>query len=387
MKNKIAVIAFTIILLSLFTSCNKNNSQASAPVAGTAQSSEATTVQTQAEVESTVLQTAVSGNYAKILNGDFSDFAGIWVNGRSEIIRIRQDGTLGDRQEAGSGSFDENRFYHWFSNPIDEEWSYSISLYPAGLEFNHYSGRVRTDTAKDRIYIEAGMTERVVSSDDVYIRQSGTIAASADFVIEGTTLIKYAGGNTSVTIPNGITHIGGRAFMKQLSENSYSGMGITSVTIPNSVVRIGDSAFSLNSISDVTIPNSVVYIDTHAFAGNAITSLTIGRGVTLIGPGAFSDNRLTSLVIPNNVITIGPSAFWDNQLTSLDLGNGVTSIGSEAFRGNGLENITIPNSVKQVGSYVFLYNPMSGNIVIPSSLVDIGTDAFVGMPDWGMMDQ
>jgi hypothetical protein len=143
---------------------------------------------------------------------------------------------------------------------------------------------------------------------------------------------------TSVTIPNGVTYIGSRAF----SENK-----LTSVTIPNSVTYIGDRAFSSNKLTSVTIPNSVTFIGERAFSSNELTSVTIPNSVTSIADGAFSSNKLTSVTILNGVTSIGNDAFNGNELTSITIPNSVTSIGGSAFYGYGdkLASITISENV------------------------------------------
>lgn len=78
-------------------------------------------------------------------------------------------------------------------------------------------------------------------------------------------------------IPNGVTNIGGNAFLGCI--------GLISVTIGNSVARIGENAF---------------------FGCIGLTSVTIGSGVTGIGHNAFTGcSRLATIAIPNNVRNIG----------------------------------------------------------------------------------
>ena len=95
---------------------------------------------------------------------------------------------------------------------------------------------------------------------------------------------------SSVTISNGVTRIGNRAF--------YGCSGLSSVTIPNSVTIIGDYAFDYCS---------------------GLTSVTIGSGVTSIGSGAFAVcSGLTSVTIPSSVTSIEGSAFYNcRSLTSI----------------------------------------------------------------------
>jgi hypothetical protein len=239
---------------------------------------------------------------------------------------------------------------------------------------------------------------------------------------------------TSVTIPDSVTTIRGRAF---------AGNQLTSVTIPNSVISIGDYAFAYNQLTSIIIPNSVTTIGCCAFTGNQLTSVTIPNSVTAIGLYAFSENKLTSITIPGSVTVIEDYAFAENQLTNIVIpanvemqmssfycflytdymaGNkkaavytfsrsrygdfeivvsnnvieivdyhgagktnieipkeinnlAVTAIGSSAFEENQLTSITIPGSVATIGSCAFAENQLT-SVIIPDSVTSIVRDAF-----------
>ena len=111
MKNGLTVLLMIIILMS--ASCSRSEESG-----GHTQPSAVETPE-QAHAEGETTAAAHSAGYAKILNGDFSDFAGVWENGRGEIVRLKQDGTLGDRQRSENGRFDEGHYY-WYSSPVDE---------------------------------------------------------------------------------------------------------------------------------------------------------------------------------------------------------------------------------------------------------------------------
>ena len=207
---------------------------------------------------------------------------------------------------------------------------------------------------------------------------------------------QVAGEITSVSLPNGLTSIGGGAFQYCRS--------LTSITIPNGVTSIGGNSFEhCGALSSISIPNSVISIEDGAFQHcRSLTSITIPNGVTSIKRWAFYDcSSLTEVIIPNSVTHIGDWAFnccpslvsitlpnsittieggtfsGCNSLTSITIPNSVTSIGDVAFSGcSGLTSITIPNSVTSIGSGAFRDCNRLASVTIPSSVKNIGGDAF-----------
>ncbi len=94
----------------------------------------------------------------------------------------------------------------------------------------------------------------------------------------------------------------------------YSCSGLTSVTVPDGVTEIGGWAFcSCSSLSSVTVPDSVTSLGDYVFSGcSSLSSVTIPDGVTLIGDAVFRNcNSLTSVTIPGGVTSIGDWAFSD----------------------------------------------------------------------------
>ena len=144
-------------------------------------------------------------------------------------------------------------------------------------------------------YLIKGNSDKLSSS---YTIKQGT-KLIADQAFEGCKKLK------SVTIPNSVTSIGENAF-----EGCYR---LTSITIPNSVTSIGDEAFyECKSLPSVTIPNSVTSIGNSAFSNcNRLTSITIPNSVKSIGKNAFRGcSSLTSITIPESVTSIRFGAFW-----------------------------------------------------------------------------
>ena len=84
-------------------------------------------------------------------------------------------------------------------------------------------------------------------------------------------LYQYYGDYEDVTIPDGVTKIGGSAF--------YECTSLASATIPDGVTEIGSRAFAgCTSLASVTIPSSVTEIGRWAFYGcSKLTKVTFTK--------------------------------------------------------------------------------------------------------------
>ena len=147
----------------------------------------------------------------------------------------------------------------------------------------------------------------------------------------GEYAFNHCSGVTSVRLSNNLTEIKAPAL---------SDLGTTSITLPDSLLYIRGKAFSLSNGSglkgDLTIPDNVQSIGEDAFVNNhGLTgNLTIGKSAKEIGGGAFSSCNFTGkLSVPGSVTKIGKKAFMSNKFTSIQIANGVTSIGEYAFSG------------------------------------------------------
>lgn len=154
----------------------------------------------------------------------------------------------------------------------------------------------------------------------------------------------------SITIPDSVTSIGGRAF--------YGCSDLDHVIIPGNVTSIGDSAFyGCSSLSSIAIPDSVTSVGNSAFQGcSSLKSATIGNCVTSIGDNAFDGcSSLSSVVVPDSVTSVGNSVFQGcSSLKSAVIGDNVPSIGDSAFQDcSSLTSITIGKSVTKIGCSVF----------------------------------
>jgi hypothetical protein len=183
----------------------------------------------------------------------------------------------------------------------------------------------------------------------------------------GAVITKYVGRSAVVRIPATIQgmpvrEIGPAAFGNYFS-NSFTGYYeentlITSVVIPEGVTTIGGNAFiKCSKLTSVTLSGTIVNIGGAAFEGcTSLISITLPDGLTTLGGAAFQDcSSLRTVTIPNGITTIGGDTFSGCQsLTSINLPEGLRTIGSNAFSGcTALASIAIPNSVTSIGRGAF----------------------------------
>ena len=91
-------------------------------------------------------------------------------------------------------------------------------------------------------------------------------------------------------------------------------INITSVTINDGCTTIGGRAFSgCKKLTTISIPNSVTSLGGSAFSGcSALTTASIGNGVKVIGDYAFQKcTKLATLKIGANVTNVGYATFSD----------------------------------------------------------------------------
>jgi len=156
MKRFVLLVAVIIITAMAFTVCTKKSET---------QPQTTTAEQTQIAVTLTADPYDPNGLYAKILSGDFSEFAGRWVNDHGGgWVDLTKDGLLQDIGYSVSNIKKIGDAYSWdLSTGIV---SMPVFLFPAGVEVTDEDNRrVQTDTTKDRIAIDRRY------SNQVYYRQ------------------------------------------------------------------------------------------------------------------------------------------------------------------------------------------------------------------------
>ena len=113
----------------------------------------------------------------------------------------------------------------------------------------------------------------------------------------------------------------------------------------------------LGNASEIIIPNDATKIALYAFSYiKSVKSITLGENIKKIENFAFlGDYNLEVINLNNTLECIGEGSFMDCvSLKDFTIPSSVTEIGLEAFANcQSLKNMTIPSNVLSLGSYVF----------------------------------
>lgn len=209
----------------------------------------------------------------------------------------------------------------------------------------------------------------------------GDLKYQVDTETKEATVTGGVGNNLySVSIPDSIGYESINYPITRVGKKAFKGYrGLTTVSLGNCLKVIEDNAFEdCVELVKLDMPNSLETIKGGAFASCGFSVVEIADGVKEIGENAFLRNStLNSVKIGKSVTTIGRQAFSEcPTLTSVTLGENLKFIKTSAFENcTALSNIVLPSSLQVIDSRAF-YNTALVSVSVPSSVVNIGKDAF-----------
>ena len=164
--------------------------------------------------------------------------------------------------------------------------------------------------------------------------------------------------STIVNFPGGSYEVGAGAF-------KYT--SLTSVTIPQGVTKIGTRAFYGNKLlTSVSLPASVTSIGEYAFSDNQkLRTVTVASGSALetVGGYAFSNTAVSAFTFPTSIKQIGHYSFYNcYDLTTVTFAEGnsaLTQIGAYAFANTGITSFTFPTAVNANSNLINLGGSVS----------------------------
>ena len=173
---------------------------------------------------------------------------------------------------------------------------------------------------------------------------------------------------------------------------------------PKGVVEIGNDAFNGTSLKgDMVIPEGVTYIGFNAFCeiplngtvsfpstlreicgsafkrSNLRGDLIFPEGLESIGGGAFECTDIKSVVFPSSLKTLGPAAFQEclNLTGNIEIPAGVKSLLQVFTNCKSLAGeLILHEGLEKIENMAFGWCPLSGSLVIPSTVKLVGDFAF-----------
>ena len=196
-----------------------------------------------------------------------------------------------------------------------------------------------------------------------------------DFIIQGTTLVKYYGDEAHVTVPAGVTAINGKAF--------YRRQKLKTVELPDTVTTIREDAFyDCRKLERIIITQSVTELDSWMISECDQVSIQAPAGSAAAKYAA--DRRKPFIPMDSNTSTPDSADFIIQGTTLVKYyGNeahvtvpaGVTVINHEAFyRRSRLKTVELPDTVTTIKRWAFRECRALERIVIPQSVTKLSSD-------------
>lgn len=243
------------------------------------------------------------------------------------------------------------------------------------------------------------------------VEQMEAAGASSEFQMDGTTLVKYTGTASAVSVPAEVKRIGEEAFAEnhtvqsvklssKLETIEYGAFrdcsNLKKIQIPDSVTEIGSGAFACcSSLNSVSIGDGVEKLGTGVFAGcTSLKGVKLGKknGNFQMGKGVLYDKDMKKIYqyfpgytdsvynMPSTVEDIGVYAFWGcKNLETVVMNSELPSIAGYAFSNcTSLKEVQIPYSVKMIGAKAFEDCVGLTDVTLPPSVRTIHETAFDG---------
>ncbi len=238
-------------------------------------------------------------------------------------------------------------------------------------------------------------------------------SVASDFQLNGSTLIKYVGTASVVSVPATVNRIGEEAFagnktiknisfkgeVEEIAYRAFAGCSeLKEITLPDSVVKLGNGAFSdCTSMKQVEIGDGLKALGIGVFAGcSSLKEIVIDKNHEYfsVADGCLYDKEKTKLYLvipvreketysmPSTVTDIAEYAFWGcNSVKNLSISNIIEEIPAFAFSNcKSLQAVSIPASVRRIDVKAFEDCVRLENVWIPSQVNRIHETAFDGCP-------
>ena len=139
--------------------------------------------------------------------------------------------------------------------------------------------------------------------------------------------------------------------------------GVELTTLGNGALRY------LYLTGDLVIPSTVKHYGELVFAYNNLTNIDNGDGKLV--PGFVYARKADGTIDYEKIYGYGSSS-----TANVVIPNNVKEIGDNAFYYSNIKGVTLPEGLLKIGDNAFLLCKLGPEIVIPSTVTNIGTNAF-----------
>lgn len=203
-------------------------------------------------------------------------------------------------------------------------------------------------------------------------------------------------GVTDIELPSTIETLGNNAFNGCSNLVSINTQNCTNLTTIESGVFAGCSSlemvdisnskiqtikgFDYSGVKNINLPSTITAIHPQAFLSSEVKVVDLSNSnITKIPDNAFLNSKVEQVILPNTIISIGASAFEGcGNLTNINLNSliNLNHVGANAFKGClSLNTIDLSNTkLETINS--FMANSGVENIVLPTGVTSISSNAF-----------
>ncbi len=167
---------------------------------------------------------------------------------------------------------------------------------------------------------------------------------------------RYSLEDINVEIPSVMSYDGKEYSVTSLDDGAFSVKLMPTVTIPEGVTRIGGSCFlDCGRLTSVTLPSTLTSIGEYAFWGDTVlTSIVVPEGIKVLEENTFSAcYRLEDVTLPSTLTSLGDKCFnWDYRIKTLTCYS-VTppALGADVFEGIQCASVTLYVPEQSITTY------------------------------------
>ena len=179
-----------------------------------------------------------------------------------------------------------------------------------------------------------------------------------------------------IVIPSQVEYGNNEYTVVAIAQGAFEYAQLSSISIPSTVTKIDvDAFYRCNKIDKVEFA-SIEHLCSIDFDDEESNPLGVAKSLY------FAGEEVVDLIIPNTVTEIKDYTFYKSAsvIANIKLSDSIESIGNYSFSESPLRTVNLPNTLTSIGDYAFTYSSNLKSVVIPSSLVRMGENAFWGCP-------